>query len=280
MSIPKDPRQLMINLMYLVLTAMLALNVSAEIINAFFLVDKGIKRSNVIVDLSNDGLKAAIDKQAQGYSQFKPLADKASEVRKISKEFTNYIQGVRDTLITASGGPYKNKKTGEIDTDKPKNKKDKDVTTRYLVDEGNGQKIYDKIISTKAALLALVDAKDRVAISANLPLSIDTTGMNDDGTWGENAQPDWANFTFKQLPIAACMPIFRKFQNDSKTSETAILNYLFGKTGVDEIKFDAFQPVISANKGYILKGEKYEAEVFLSAYSKTAGNISISGDGG
>ena len=46
MSIPKEPRQLMINLMYLVLTAMLALNVSAEIINAFFSLNKGIKDSN------------------------------------------------------------------------------------------------------------------------------------------------------------------------------------------------------------------------------------------
>ena len=64
MSIPKEPRQLMINLMYLVLTAMLALNVSAEIINAFFALNKGIKSSNEIVDKSNVSIKAAIDKQA------------------------------------------------------------------------------------------------------------------------------------------------------------------------------------------------------------------------
>ncbi|HHJ50282.1 MAG TPA: gliding motility protein GldM, partial [Phaeodactylibacter sp.] len=67
MSIPKEPRQLMINLMYLVLTALLALNVSAEVMNAFFSLDKGIKESGKIVDTSNTRLLKAIQKQAKAY---------------------------------------------------------------------------------------------------------------------------------------------------------------------------------------------------------------------
>ena len=230
MSIPKNPRQLMINLMYLVLTAMLALNVSAEIINAFFLVDKGIKKSNQIVDTSNDNLEKALDEQAQAYSQFKPLAEKAKQARQLSKDFTEYIQSVRDTIIVAAGGPYTDKKTGVTDPDKPKNKKDKDVTTRLLVEQGKGTELYNKLKETKNAMLALIPEEDRKDIQ--LPLSIDTTSQNADGTWGPDNKPDWAFFTFNQLPAAACMPIFRKFQNDAKTSETAILNYLFGQTGV------------------------------------------------
>ena len=60
MSIPKEPRQLMINLMYLVLTAMLALNVSAEIINAFFMIDRGIEGSNKVIDESNNFAMTAL----------------------------------------------------------------------------------------------------------------------------------------------------------------------------------------------------------------------------
>ena len=67
MSIPKEPRQLMINLMYLVLTALLALNVSAEVMNAFFSLDKGLKSSRTIVENNNDQLMASIDKQADAY---------------------------------------------------------------------------------------------------------------------------------------------------------------------------------------------------------------------
>lgn len=65
MSIPKQPRQLMINLMYLVLTALLALNVSAEIFNAFRVVDKGLKKSNVALDESNNKIPAEVDKLAK-----------------------------------------------------------------------------------------------------------------------------------------------------------------------------------------------------------------------
>ena len=69
MSIPKEPRQLMINLMYLVLTAMLALNVSAEIINAFFMLDKGIKKNNHIVEESVIGVIASMEETAKFASQ-------------------------------------------------------------------------------------------------------------------------------------------------------------------------------------------------------------------
>ena len=65
MSIPKEPRQLMINLMYIVLTALLALNVSAEIINAFFTMDDSLKGSNAIVSSSNEQLMKAIDEQSE-----------------------------------------------------------------------------------------------------------------------------------------------------------------------------------------------------------------------
>ena len=67
MSIPKEPRQLMINLMYLVLTALLALNVSAEVMNAFFSLDKGLKNSRTIVENNNAGLMNSINKQADAY---------------------------------------------------------------------------------------------------------------------------------------------------------------------------------------------------------------------
>ena len=106
MSIPKEPRQLMINLMYLVLTAMLALNVSAEIINAFFALNKGMKNSNGIVENSNGLIKQAIDKQVKAYpnpsnQKYEGLAAKAQS---ISKEFEAYIASVTSELVTAAGG--------------------------------------------------------------------------------------------------------------------------------------------------------------------------------
>ena len=135
MSIPKEPRQLMINLMYLVLTAMLALNVSAEIINAFFSLNKGIQDSNVIVSKSNGDMKTAIDKQAETnpakYSTYKSQADRVIE---ISKEFESYITGVTTELVTAAGGLDPKHSDG-----RPVKYKDKDIPTHLFLTAGGGK---------------------------------------------------------------------------------------------------------------------------------------------
>ena len=77
MSIPKEPRQLMINLMYIVLTALLALNVSAEVLHAFFAMDESIGESNHLMDGANKKLAKAIGDQADAYAQFEPYKEKA-----------------------------------------------------------------------------------------------------------------------------------------------------------------------------------------------------------
>ncbi|MCB0637258.1 MAG: hypothetical protein KDC54_11605, partial [Lewinella sp.] len=107
MSIPKEPRQLMINIMYLVLTAMLALNVSAEIINAFFMIDRGIEGSNNVIQGSNDLAQTALDlNAAQDLERYQPLVDAAKEVRQLSTDFNREIDELRELLVSKSGGYY------------------------------------------------------------------------------------------------------------------------------------------------------------------------------
>ena len=282
MSIPKEPRQLMINLMYLVLTAMLALNVSAEIINAFFVVDKGIKKSNEIVGTANEAIIKGIAKQVEAYPEYEEYEKKAKEAHEIAKDFYNYVQAIRDEIIEEAGGI-------DPETGKPKDKKNKDITSRILVDgpegKGNG-KGYDlekKIKETRAkfaALLAGLDEKEDItkaeidAVIAGLALDLDESYK--DSKEGK----DWTHFNFYHMPVAAVLPMFSKFQNDAKTSETALLNYFAEKAKGTKITFDSFEPVVSARKGYVIKGEPYEAEVFLSASSKqNSGNTRISVDG-
>lgn len=62
MALPKEPRQKMINLMYLVLTALLALNVSSEILNAFKTVDRSLQNANAIVDKKDDDIMKSFQK--------------------------------------------------------------------------------------------------------------------------------------------------------------------------------------------------------------------------
>jgi hypothetical protein len=103
MSIPKQPRQLMINIMYLVLTALLALNVSAEIFNAFKVVDKGLVDSNAAYDRSNAPLPDLIKEGAKKKPEFQKYADRVDDVGKTSKEFSDYVQEMINHMIYYGG---------------------------------------------------------------------------------------------------------------------------------------------------------------------------------
>jgi gliding motility-associated protein GldM len=281
MSIPKEPRQLMINVMYLVLTALLALNVSAEIFNAFAMVDKGLKSANTSLDKANDALPQAIRDGAKKKASLETYALRVDKVRAISKENSTYIQTLLDKLIDEGGV-----KDGKLDPqdyvnnagiDEPKGKRNYDATTRLLVDSGEGEKLKKKMLDVKGKFLELVDPADRATF--NLPIEID------DATWQKstNKKQSWSDFTFGHMPIGAVQPIFSKFINDTKNSEAAVLNYLANKVGLtkDDVVLDKFRVVAAPKKAYILKGETYEADVFLSAAagkdSKTSIVISVNG---
>ncbi len=272
MSIPKEPRQLMINLMYLVLTALLALNVSAEVMNAFFTLDKGINNSNAIVENTNQQILANIHKQADAYKNDQNEAFRAAalQTNQITEGLVEYVEDLKTELFDAAGGP------SEKDEAKPKRIKDKDVTTRLLVGldnkKGKGYDLEQQIIDTRTQLLDLVENNESIAES--LPLKIDAEAVE------KSDKDDWVGYNFLQMPVAAVFPILSKVQNDAKASATTILNHLFKQVSGEDIKFDAFEPVISASKGYIIRGETYEAEVFLSAYSTSAsGNTRIAVNG-
>lgn len=267
MSIPKEPRQLMINLMYLVLTALLALNVSAEVMNAFFSLDNGLKSSRAIVENNNETLMTNIDKQADAYKNEnnEKYRQNAKEAQKVAADFVAYIDGIRTTLFEKAQGPSKK------DPTIPKDIRNKDITTRWFVlgqdgQRGVGYDIMDKVKETREKLLALADNDPGVA--AALPLDLEKLPPNSD-------KKDWVDFKFRQMPVAACFPILGKIQSDAKNSASAVLNYCLKKVAGEDIKMDAFEPVISAPKGYVIRGEKYQADVFLSAYSTTANNVSI-----
>jgi gliding motility-associated protein GldM len=267
MSIPKEPRQLMINLMYLVLTALLALNVSAEVMNAFFSLDKGMADSGKIIDRSNGAVMESINKQASAYDNptNRKYSQNATKAKELADEFVNYIEQHRTFIFEKAGGANP-KVAGQ-----PKDIRNKDLTTKYFINDGKGKEIQTKIEDLRKQLLELAD--NDPAVGEALPLVVEPVPQ---GVKASN----WPEFKFKQMPVAAIFPTLGKLQSDAKSSYATILNYCAKKvSGEEEIRFDSYEPVVSATKSYMIVGETYEADVFLSAYSSTANNVSISVNG-
>lgn len=308
MSIPKEPRQLMINLMYLVLTAMLALNVSAEIINAFFMLDKGINANNKIVEESVENTIASMQATAETKTQYKDLVAKAKEATNITKEFDAYINQLRERMVEESGGAYTQEeadKSGHPElVGKPIGKKDKDTPQRIFVsgDYTGAQKpafevpagpvldqkvqaLRQKYIDFVASLwdnggikgTVFADAGKKEASLKSLADALTLTSS-------ENYKPEnhegksWEEYTFGHMPVAAIYPMLRKFQNDAKTSEAAVVSFLASQIGQMELTYDKFAVFAQSSKPYIMLGETYEAEIALGAYSSQS-NFSVSVNG-
>ena len=205
---------------------------------------------------------ASIDKQAEAYKTEinAKYRKNAQEAQQIANEFTAYIETIRSDVFTLGRGPSKADPTIPLDI------RNKDVTTRYFINEKKGEEIQAKITETRLKLLALADNAKEVETA--LPLMVEDLPV---GTEAKN----WPEFKFKQMPVAAVFPILGKMQSDAKNSATAILNYCSNKMGADKIVFDKFTPAVSAEKSYVISGDRYVADVFLSAYSSSADNISI-----
>ena len=260
MSLPREPRQLMINLMYIVLMAILALNVSAEILNAFLSMDRSITESQALVGRSNASLLESIRQQADAYPQFAAEAADAQRIQQYTAAFCTYLEAMKTQLIEATGGRDENQEL--------KGKTDKNTTTRLLVDEGLGRQLRDSVLQLREGLLALLpDTSLRSQLAAKLPLKIDAIPPDSD-------KKDWADYHFRQLPLAAVLPLLSKFQSDARLSETALLNHLAAKISAQPIH-DEYAAIVAADKNYVIRGEELRAEIFLGAYSSTTDNISV-----
>lgn len=264
MSIPKEPRQLMINLMYLVLTALLALNVSAEVLNAFLEMDDSLIATSNVVGATNKRMADAIHQHADAYPKFGAFKEKVESLKKITKPFYDDVENIKRELLEQSGG---------LDEDgKPKGIRDKSTTTRLFVKEGKGDQLKDDFFKTRKELFALIEAEaDRNRIVESLPTKVGEFPDDSD-------KKTWAAYTFQQMPVAATLPLLTKFQNDIRVAETSILNHFFSKMNVED-KVDAYVPVIAADKSYVIRGEKYSSEIFLASYNSSVENVKVKVDG-
>src|SRR6478609_2292801 len=151
MSIPKDTRQIMINLMYLVLTAMLALNISSEILNAFKILNAGIVKSNESIEGKNNETMVDFDanENMEGHRErVKPYNDKAKAVRAKASETYKFLEEWKERIIKEAGG-YQETKEGK----KIKNEENIDASTYLLVEQKGGDKIKAKLNEIRTFML-------------------------------------------------------------------------------------------------------------------------------
>ena len=278
MSLPKEPRQKMINLMYLVLTALLALNVSNEILNAFRTLSSSIDKSNVSIDAKNKDIYQQIldNEKAPGQAEkVKPYREKADEVVKQANDMVAYLDSWKRRIVMEAGGYAKDKdgKSPE-DTVFPDRMDNIDATTLLLVEKKGGDSLKNRIESLRTYLLSMISANEQTAIDPLMPLKIEQAKKND-----HNPTGDWSIGNFEHMPAIAALALFSKYQNDVRASEALIIKQLFDDAHLKDIKFDTIAAIAVPRQSYALEGDKIEATILLAAFNRHL-NPTIGSSGG
>jgi gliding motility-associated protein GldM len=238
------PRQRMINMMYLVLTALLALNVTAEVLNAFKTVDDGIGRSNQSLETKNASLFNDFQVQMNLDSKkTEPFKLKAEESQKVCKVLYDQLEKYKQQIIKEAGGYNDNIY----------------IATRLFVEENNGKKIKEAIQKSREQLLALTSGDDKTQFANSIPLLIDEPkdGMS------------WEFHKFNHVPTVAAVTLLSKYQNDALAAENELVEYFYKKIDYGKYKADRLTALVSSPSSYIMQGLPYKANVMLTAYSST-----------
>ncbi|HTQ27486.1 MAG TPA: gliding motility protein GldM [Puia sp.] len=288
MGLPKEPRQKMINMMYLVLTALLALNVSAEILNAFKTVNESIKNSNEIIGQKNDlTYKSFRDKlnDAQTKANAEKWWPKAEEAQKLSSDLYSYLDDVKKKLADQSGHITEN----GVETFNGANI---DAPTRLMDEKGEGKILYEKLRDYKQNMIAILKPEEfadnkllmedvkttKQEFEKNMPINLKAPESQSGNRKTGDPEKDWTISYFHMTPTIAAMTILSKFQNDVKNSEAQMIDYCHKKIGEVKIVYDKFQVLAQASSNYVMPGDELDITAGVGAFSAAAKpSITING---
>jgi len=262
----QTPRQKMIGILYLVLLGLVALNVSDSILEAFKNLTDSLNTSTSNVQSGVDATYASFEatKLKEEPARAKPIYDRAKKASFYTDELNTYVASLKK-LFETEGGGY-NETTGDI------NKRDNlDISPRLMINQKRATALKNKINDTRKKLLELLDAKERQGINFSLQAvdPPDRGGVN--RTWQQSNFGDG-------IPLTAAITALAKIQADTKNAESEIVKRILGKMDQAVVNLDQFSAVVVAPTSYLIQGQPYTAEVFLTASdSKSSPDISVGG---
>ena len=260
------PRQKMINMMYLVLTALLALNISKDILDALTRLNDGLGETAEVVAKKNQEVYAQFEAaMAENPVKVGPWRDKALEVKEKSEELSAEIDQIKQSLIDVTGGMDESGL-------QPKGLDKRSPVANMMLVEGKGEELKQKIEGYRESMKSYVGDNER------LKSSIDISFNTDDKKVGD-APVSWEHATFEHYPLIAVLAFLTDYQAKIRNTEADVIKELQYKIGATDLKFSGVRAIVQPTSNYVIQGDNYEAKVFLAAYDETQ-NPTIILDGG
>jgi len=273
----ETPRQKMIGMMYLVLTAMLALNVSKDILDAFILINNSLELTNTNFAKKND-LSYSVFKQQLALSpeKVRPFYDKAMKAKGYSEELIKYINERKYEMISLVEG-ISVAEAGKLKLEEVQAKDNYDRPTNYWVgssqdgSQGKARELKGKINDFRQKMYGLLDENQK----KNINLGMETEGTFTDKT-GEKL--NWEMNNFYHIVLAAQITNLSKMVNEVRNAEFDVISALYSGISSSDFKFDKISAKVVPKSQIVMVGDNFEAEIFVAAYDTKDNPEIIVGD--
>jgi len=255
---PVSPRQKMINLMYVVLMAMLALNVSNEVLNGFSIVEESLKRTTANATRENLAIYEDFGTQMKANpAKVKEWYDKAMYVRQMSDSLFNLADDLKVAIVKEADG-----KDGDLHN--IRNKEDMEAANQVMLapGRGRGQELFNTINNYRMKMLDMaVSSRQKKTIAEILT----TTIPEDKRSLGKN----WQEYMFESMPAAAAVTLLSTLQSNVRYTEGEILHTLEQNIDVKDIRVNALEAFVIPNSQTIVRGDKFSAHIVMAAVDTT-----------
>lgn len=254
-----SPRQKMINLMYIVLTAMLALNVSSDVLDGFTQVHDGLNRTNYNVGERND----AIYRQLEDFATINPdkgrqWLDRASAVRRSTDSLYQLVDSIKLLIVQKADG-----KNGD-----PNNiisRDDLEAASVVMLSPGTrmGETLRLQIDQYREYIGSLmVDSVKKSGIER----ALSTEPVLQKGTLTPKS---WEETQFDQKPVVAAVTLLTKIQNDIRFAEGEVLNNLLERVDAGDVRVNELNAFVIPSSRIVMRGGNYQANIVLAAVDTT-----------
>ena len=289
-----SPRQKMINMMYLVLTALLALNVSKEVLNSFFEVNKGITRTTTNFNSKNGDTYAAFDAAAEvNPVKAGPYREQAYEIKTEADKLVASLQEMKYNLVLKTDkkvylGSQSEIKDEEGDlieeksivlswdmlSDQQKlmnigaltNKDDRHAAGDLFYSEKRKTNVAtdlkNNLITYKDKIISIAEGDESLITSIN-----ETCNYEDKKIKGKKQL--WEKYNFYDMPSVGALTLLSKMQSDVRNTEADIINMLRENIDAGSLKFTSAEGIQIPNSNFVLKGDSFRAQIFIAAKDTT-----------
>ena len=255
MAAANSPRQRMINLMYLVFIAMMALNMGKEVLSAFGLMNEKLQTANERYQLTNEAAFAELERKEQEKPEdYKEALEKARQVRELSNEYYSYLSSLKEEVMSQASN-----KTDYQVMDKSDFLDEKFFKTDGLKPEG--QKFLDEINKYRTQLISLLGAKDE-ALKKIIEERF-STGENNKVKNREGNTIGWVQYNYEGFPYIASVTKFSQLQSDIRQTEQDFYKAMLGEKMKDELSMKHYTTLLEQSRGAYYANQQFDGAIVL-----------------